>query len=82
MTIELPKTTFSKTVDTDHEKEIEQEDTAMRTHKSTKRKYIYCTSCGKKADVESRYCTACGTNLHKHLVKTGSRIGETGQEEN
>jgi hypothetical protein len=64
--IESTKTANSKSVDSDLEEEIEQEVTAVRTHKSTQRKYIYCTSCGKKAVVESRFCSACGSNLHKH----------------
>jgi len=59
------KTANSKSVNSDLEEEIEQEVTAERSHKSTQRKYIYCTSCGKKAAVESRFCSACGSNLHK-----------------
>jgi hypothetical protein len=57
--------TISKLTDTDLEEEIEPEDRASRTHESTKGKYIYCTSCGRKAAVERRFCTACGSNLHK-----------------
>ena len=57
--------TISKHTDTDLEEEIESEDRASRTHESTKGKYIYCTSCGRKAAVERRFCTACGSNLHK-----------------
>ena len=57
--------TISKLTDTDLEEEIESEDRASRTHESTKGKYIYCTSCGRKAAVERRSCTACGSNLHK-----------------
>ena len=57
--------TISKPTDTDLEEEIEPEDRASRTHESTKGKYIYCTSCGRKAAVERRFCTACGSNLHK-----------------
>jgi rRNA maturation endonuclease Nob1 len=52
--------------DTNLEEEIEQVVTAVRTPESTKRKYIYCTSCGEKAAAESRFCVACGSNLHKH----------------
>jgi rRNA maturation endonuclease Nob1 len=64
-----PKTANSTSVDSDIEEEIEQEVTAVHTHKSTKRKYIYCTSCGEKAAVESLFCSACGSNLHKHSKK-------------
>lgn len=28
--------------------------------------YVYCTSCGRQAAAEDRFCVACGTNLHKH----------------
>jgi ribosomal protein L37E len=63
--LESSQATFSKPVDTDLEDEIEQEAAASRAHKSTKIKYIYCTSCGEKAAVESRFCAACGSNLHK-----------------
>ena len=47
--------TISKLTDTDLEEEIEPEDRASRTHESTKGKYIYCTSCGRKAAVERRF---------------------------
>jgi len=63
--LESPKATFSKPVDSVLEEEIEQGVTAIRTHKTTQKKYIYCTSCGAKAAVESRFCAACGSNLHK-----------------
>jgi rRNA maturation endonuclease Nob1 len=63
--LESPKATFSKPVDSVLEEEIEPGVTAMRTHKSTKKKYIYCASCGAKAAVESRFCAVCGSNLHK-----------------
>ncbi len=63
--LELPPATFSKPVDTVFEEENEQGVTAIRTHKSAKRKHIYCTSCGAKAAVESRFCAACGSNLNK-----------------
>ncbi|MBW2583345.1 MAG: hypothetical protein JRE36_07155 [Deltaproteobacteria bacterium] len=71
--------TISKLTDTDLEEEIEPEDRASRTHESTKGKYIYCTSCGRKAAVERRFCAACGSNLHKHRIRE-SRIGDTGEE--
>ena len=63
--LESPPATISKLTDTDLEEEIEQEDRASRTHESTKGKYIYCTSCGRKAAVERRFCAACGSNLPK-----------------
>jgi len=71
--------TISKLTDTDLEEEIEQEDLGSRTHESTKEKYIYCTSCGRKAAVERRFCAACGSNLHKHS-KSESSIRDTGEE--
>jgi rRNA maturation endonuclease Nob1 len=77
--LKLLPATISKHTDTDLEEEIEPEDTASRTHESTKGKYIYCTSCGQKAAVERRFCAACGSNLHKHR-KSESRIGDTGEE--
>jgi ribosomal protein L37E len=63
--LESPPTAVSKPVDTVPEEENQQGDTAIRNPKSTKRKHIYCTSCGAKAAVESRFCAACGSNLHK-----------------
>jgi len=63
--IEAPQAAFSKPVDTVAEEEIEIGVTAIRNLKSTERKYIYCTSCGEKAAAESRFCAACGSNLHK-----------------
>jgi len=39
---------------------------AIRTPEADKRQYVYCTSCGRKAAAEDRFCVACGTNLHKH----------------
>ncbi len=68
--LESPQAAFSKPVDTVLEEEIEQGVTAIHNHKSTQRKYIYCTSCGEKATVESRFCTACGSNLHKQRHKS------------
>ncbi len=63
--LESLQATFPKPVDTVLEEEIGQGVAANRAYKSTKRKYIYCTSCGAKAAVESRLCAACGSNLHK-----------------
>ncbi len=63
--LEPPQATFSKPVDTVLEEEIEQRVVAIHNPKSTPRKYIYCTSCGAKAGIESRFCAACGSNLHK-----------------
>lgn len=64
--LESPQATFSKPMDTVLEEEIEQGVNSIGQHKSNKKKYIYCTSCGQKAAVESRLCAACGSNLHKH----------------
>ena len=63
--LESPPAAFSKPVDTVPEKENQQGVTAIRNNKSTQRNHIYCTSCGAKAAVESRFCAACGSNLHK-----------------
>lgn len=38
----------------------------IRMPEADKRKYVYCTSCGRKAAAEDRFCVACGANLHKH----------------
>lgn len=64
--LESSKAAVSMLADKDLEEEIEPVVTAPRIHKSAKRKYIYCTSCGEKAAVESRFCAACGSNIHKH----------------
>jgi ribosomal protein L37E len=57
--------TSSKPADKVLEDENQQEVTVSRNPKSIQRKHIYCTSCGTKAAVESRFCAACGSNLHK-----------------
>jgi len=64
--LELSKATVSMPAGAGLEEEIEQDVTAIRTPKSIKRKHIYCTSCGRKAAVESRFCAACGSSLHNH----------------
>ena len=64
--VESLQTTISKPVDTVLEEDIEPGVEEIRNHESTERKYIYCTSCGEKAGVESRFCAACGSNLDKH----------------
>ena len=64
--LESPLATLSKPVDTVSEEEVEQGVAKIRNHESTARKYIYCTSCGEKAEAESRFCAACGSNLDKH----------------
>lgn len=46
--------------------ETEKDVAATRSPESPERKYIYCTSCGRKAAVEDRFCVACGSNLHEH----------------
>ena len=63
--LELSPATFSKRVNTAPEEENELEALAIRNRKPAKRKHIYCTSCGAKAAVESRFCSACGSNLYK-----------------
>ena len=63
--LESLKATVTKPTKSDLAEEIEQESTAHRTNESTGRKHIYCTSCGKRADAESRFCGACGAKLHK-----------------
>jgi hypothetical protein len=76
--LESLQATISKPVDKDFKEEIEQDVTAIRTLESTQRKYSYCTSCGGKAAVESRFCAACGSNLDKYR-KNGSRTGDAGE---
>jgi rRNA maturation endonuclease Nob1 len=63
--LESLQATVAESTEPDLEEEIEQEVTAHRTHESTTRKYIYCTSCGQKAAAERRFCVSCGSNLHK-----------------
>jgi rRNA maturation endonuclease Nob1 len=63
--LESPQAAFPKPVDTVPEEGNAQGVSAIHNHKSAKRKYIYCTSCGSKAAVESQFCAACGSNLHK-----------------
>jgi len=63
--LESSQAEFLKPEDKVPEKENEQEVTVIRNHKSAQRKYIYCTSCGQESAAESRFCAACGSNLHK-----------------
>jgi len=63
--LESSQAEYLKSVVTVPEEENEQEVTVIRNHKSAKRKYIYCTSCGEESAVESLFCAACGSNLHK-----------------
>ena len=64
--LESPQAASSKPVDTGFEEKIEQGDAEIRNRESTERKYIYCTSCGEMAEVDSQFCAACGSNLDKH----------------
>jgi len=61
--LESSLTAFSKAVTAVSEKETEEGVTAIRNPESTPRKHVYCTSCGAKAAIESRFCSVCGTNL-------------------
>lgn len=61
--LESLQATYSKPAETDFDREIEQGVAEIRNPVPTARKYIYCTSCGEMAEVDSRYCTACGSNL-------------------
>lgn len=56
---------LSKTVAEVSEKENEEGVTVIRNPKSTPTKHIYCTYCGARAAIESRFCSVCGTNLSK-----------------
>ena len=60
-----PTATSPKTADTVSEQNFEQGVAVMRNPESSGRKYIYCTACGEKAAFESRFCAACGSDLHK-----------------
>jgi hypothetical protein len=64
--LESSQATSSKPVDVVPEAEVEPGVAEIHNHESNAKKYIYCTSCGGKAEVESRFCTACGSNLAKH----------------
>ena len=61
--LEEGKDAASATEAVDSEEELSTEVTAGRTNEPNQSKYIYCTSCGKKATVGSRFCTDCGTSL-------------------
>ena len=63
--LEAPQAEFSTPADTVAEEEKEQGVTVIRNPKSAQKKYIYCTSCGEESAGESRFCAACGSNLHK-----------------
>jgi hypothetical protein len=58
--------TISTSADANPEAETEKDAAATHTPEPPARKYIYCTSCGRKAAVENRFCAACGSNLHAH----------------
>jgi hypothetical protein len=65
--LESSKAAASMLSDTDLQEKTEQDTAEINPPKSTPKKYIFCTSCGRKAAAESRFCVACGSNLHKHL---------------
>jgi hypothetical protein len=64
--LELSTAKTPEPVDMGAEEENEPAVAVIRNHKSKKRKHIYCSACGAKSAFESRFCAACGTNLHKH----------------
>lgn len=67
--LELSTAKTPEPVATGAEEEKEPAVAVIRNHKSKKRKHIYCSECGAKSAFESRFCAACGTNLHKHRYK-------------
>ena len=56
----------SMNADTNLEAGTEDAAAVIRTPEALKRKYVYCTSCGRKAAVEDRFCVACGANLKEN----------------
>jgi len=64
--LESPQATLPTPVDAVPEAAAEPGVAEIHNHESRAKKYIYCTSCGGKAEVESRFCTACGSNMAKH----------------
>jgi len=64
--LESQRSAISESRDENPLEVTEKEVAATRTPESPARKYIYCTSCGKKAAVEGRFCVACGSKLHEH----------------
>ncbi len=63
--LELSPAAFPESPDKGSEEKIEPGLAAIRNPKFLKRQHIYCSSCGAKAAVESRFCSACGAILHK-----------------
>lgn len=61
-----PTATSPKTTDAVPEQDFEQNVAVICNPESSGRKYAYCTACGEKAAIESRFCAACGSSLHKH----------------
>ena len=63
--LESQRAAVSKSADANLEKKTEQDAGTTLAYESLETKYIYCTSCGRKATVADRFCVACGSNLHE-----------------
>jgi hypothetical protein len=63
--LESLQATVAEPAKPDPEEEIEPPIASHRPQRSSQRKHIYCTNCGEKAAAGSRFCAACGSNLHK-----------------
>jgi hypothetical protein len=61
-----PPATSPETADTVPDQNFEQDVAVTGNPETSGRKYIYCAACGEKAAIESRFCAACGSSLHKH----------------
>ena len=57
--------TVAESAEPDLAEKIEPQILSHQPPESNQRKRIYCTSCGEKAAAENRFCSACGSNLHK-----------------
>lgn len=81
---ELDQLKSSEPIGTASNQDIDEENTgeikSVPPRKSTAEKYIYCTSCGKKATVKDRFCVGCGSSFDRSRVTPESGLDDAGEE--
>ena len=73
--------TGTMSTDPDLDEDNEGESKSVPSRKPTADKYVYCTSCGKKASVKDLFCAGCGSSFDKSRVTPESRVDDAGEEE-
>ena len=64
--LESQRETVSQPAEAIIEEESGKDNGPSSLSESPAETYIYCTSCGRRASVEDRFCADCGSNLHEH----------------